>query len=42
MQVKKAKFHTMGSGGKDRTENRLAVSGVGQSAPPEMYLIFPR
>jgi hypothetical protein len=42
MQVKKATFHTMGSGGKARIENRWDVSGVGQSAPPEMYLIFPR
>jgi hypothetical protein len=30
MQVKKATFHRMGSGGKGRTENRWAVSGAGQ------------
>jgi len=32
----------MGSGGKGRTENRWDVSGAGQSASPEVYLIFPR
>jgi hypothetical protein len=42
MQVKKATFQTMGSGGKGRTENRWDVSGAGQSAPPEVYLVFPR
>ena len=42
MQVKKATFQRMGSGGKSRTENRWAVSGAGQSAPLEVYLIFPR
>jgi len=29
----------MGSGGKGRTENRWAVSGAGQSAPPEVSFI---
>jgi len=42
MQVKKATFQRMGSGGKGRTENRWAVSGVGQSSPSEVYHIFPR
>jgi len=42
MQVKKATFRRMGSGGKGRTENRGDVSGAGQSAPPEVYLTFPR
>jgi hypothetical protein len=42
IKVKKAPFHRMGSGGKDRTENRWDVSGAGQSALPEVYLIFPR
>ena len=37
MQVKKATFQRKG-----RTENRWDVSGAGQSAPPEVYLIFPR
>jgi len=32
----------MGSGGKGKTENRWGVSDAGQSAPPEVYLIFPR
>jgi hypothetical protein len=33
----------MGNGGKDRTENKWAVSGAGQSAPLEVYyVIFPR
>jgi len=35
----KATFHRMGSGGKGRTENRWAVSGAGQSAPPEVSFI---
>ena len=30
------------NGGKDRTENKWGVSGTGQSAPPEVYIIFPR
>jgi len=42
MQVKKAKFQRMGSGGKGRTGNRWDVSGAGQSAPPEVHLTFPR
>ena len=42
MQVKNATFQRMGSGGKGRTENRWDVSGAGQSAPREVYLIFPR
>jgi len=37
MKVKKVTFQRMGSGGKDRTENRWDVSGAGQSAPPEVY-----
>jgi len=41
MQVKKATFQRMGSGGKGRTTNRWDVSG-GQSAPPEVYLTLPR
>lgn len=40
MQVK-ATFQRMGSGGKGRTENRWDVSG-GQSAPSEVYFIYPR
>ena len=32
MQVKKAIFQRMGSGGKGKTENRWDVSGAGQSA----------
>jgi len=32
----------MGSGGHGRTGNRWGVSGAGQSASPEVYLIFPR
>ena len=42
MQFKKATFQRMGSGGKSRTENREDVSGAGQSAQLEVYLIFPR
>ena len=42
MQVKKATFQRMGSGGKGRTGNRWDVSDAGQSAAPEVYLIFPR
>jgi hypothetical protein len=42
MQVKNATFLKMGSSGKGRTENRWDVLGAGQSAPPEVYLIFPR
>jgi len=42
MQDKKATFQKMGSGGKGRIENRWDVSGAGQSAPQEVYLIFPR
>jgi len=38
MQVKRATFQTMGSGGKERTENRWDVSGAGQSATPEVYI----
>jgi len=41
MQVKRATFQRMGNGGKGRTENRWYVSG-GQSAPPEVYFIFPK
>jgi len=41
MQVKKVTFQRMGSGGKCRTENR-SVSGEVQSAPAEVYIIFPR
>jgi len=41
MQVKRATFQRMGSGGKGRTENIRDVSG-GQSASSEVYLIFPR
>jgi hypothetical protein len=41
MQVKKATFQRMGSGGKGRTENRWDV-GARQSAPPEVYLVLPR
>jgi len=37
MQVKKARFQRMGSGGKARTENRWDVLDAGQSAPPEVY-----
>jgi len=35
MQVKKATFQRMGSGGKGRTVHRWDVAG-GQSAPPEV------
>jgi len=38
MQVKKATFQRMGSGGKGKTENRWDVSGAGQSATPEVYI----
>ena len=38
MQVKKATFQRMGSGGKGETENRWDVSGAGQSATPEVYI----
>jgi len=38
MQVKEATFQKMGNG---VTANRWNVSG-GQSAPPAVYLIFPR
>ena len=38
MQVKKTTFQRMGNGGKGRTENRLDVSGAGQSAPSEVYI----
>jgi len=41
MQVKKATFQRMGSGGKGRTENRWDVSG-GQSAPSGVYFIIPK
>jgi len=41
MQVK-VTFQRMGSGGKGRTEKRWDVSGAGQSAVPEVYLIFPQ
>jgi len=41
MQVKTATFQRMGSSGKGRTENRWDVSGAGQPAPSEVYLIFP-
>ena len=40
--VKMATFQRMGRGGKGRTENRWDVSGAGQSAPPEVYVIFSR
>ena len=33
-------FQRMGIGGKGRTENRWDVSGAGQSASPEVYLVF--
>jgi hypothetical protein len=42
MEVKKVTFQRMRSGGKGRTENRWDVSGAGESAPPEVYLLFPR
>ena len=42
MQVKKATFQRMGSGGKGKTENRWDVSGAGHSVSPEEYLIFAR
>jgi len=32
----------MANSGKDRTENKCDVSGAGQSAPPEVCVIFPR
>jgi hypothetical protein len=32
----------MGNGGKNRTQNKWDVSGVGKSAPPEVCVIFPR
>jgi len=32
----------MGSGGNGITGNRWDVSGAGQSAPPEVYVLFPR
>ena len=38
MQVRKATFQRMGSGGKGKTENRWDVSGAGQSATPEVYI----
>ena len=38
MQVKKATFQRMGSGGNGETENRWDVSGVGQSATPEVNI----
>ena len=38
MQVKKATFQRMRSGGKGKTENRSDVSGAGQSATPEVYI----
>ena len=41
MQVKKETFQRMGSDGKGGNENRWDVSGVGQSAPPEVRLIYP-
>ena len=41
-QVKKVTFQRMGRGGKGRTENRSRVSGEVQSAPAEVYIIFPR
>jgi hypothetical protein len=40
VQVKMAIFQRMGSGGKGRTENRWDLSGAGQSAPLEVYVIF--
>jgi hypothetical protein len=42
MRVKKVTVQRMGSGEKGRTENRWDVSGEGQYAPPEVYLVFPR
>jgi len=36
MLVKKVTFRRMGSGGTGRSENRWAVSGAEQSAPPEV------
>jgi hypothetical protein len=42
MEFKKATFQRVGSDVNGRTENRGDVSGAGQSAPPEVYLIFPR
>ena len=41
MPVKMATFQRMKSGGKGRTENRWDVSGAGNSAPSEVYVIFP-
>jgi len=41
MQDKKATFQRLESGGKGIIENRWDVSGAGQSAPQEVYLIFP-
>ena len=38
MQVKKATFQRMGSGGKGKTENRWDVSGAVQSATREVYI----
>ena len=38
MQVKKATFQRMRSGGKGKTENRSDVSGAGQCATPEVYI----
>ena len=38
MQVKKATFQRMRSGGKGKTENRWDVSGAGQSATPEVHI----
>jgi hypothetical protein len=40
MDVKKARFHTMGNDRKGRTENRWAASDAGQSAPPAVYLVI--
>ena len=37
MQVKRATFQRMGSGGKGKPE-RWDVSGAGQSATPEVYI----
>ena len=37
MQVKRATFQRMESGGKCRTESRWDVSGAGQSAPLEVH-----
>jgi hypothetical protein len=43
MQVKLNRYHWGIQGtGKGRTENRWDVSGAGQTAPPEVYIIFPR